>query len=585
MSLFAADARRRPRTTSRWARGIVVVGVMALGLATAMRYKASEAFRSPARAADTLVASIRAEPQSFNRYVARDLTSAVISSLTHSALVRINRVTNKLEPDLAERWELLPDRRTYRISLRPGLRFSDGVPFTADDVVFSFQALYDRPTASVLAETLHVRGEPLTIAKADATTVTIRFPSAFGPGLRLLDGVPILPRHRLGLSLKSGTFRSAWGLSTPPSEIVGLGPFMLRRYDPGQRLTFDRNPYYWRREDGRSLPRLDHLVLEVVPDQDAELLKLQAGEIDFTQSEMRASDVAPLRRAADRGRLALTDLGVGLDGDLFWINLTAAKAAEARSRWLQHTDFRRVVSHSINRQAFVDTVYLGDAVPAYGVVSPGNADWYADVAAPRYDIAAANRLLASLNFTDRNHDGLLEDAEGAPVHFTVLTQKGNTSLERGASVIRESLAHVGVRVDVVGLEVGALMQSVLSGNYDAAYFRLLTTDTDPALNADFWLSSGGAHVWNPEQRTPATGWESDIDGLMDRVSTILDTGQRRGLFVAVQRIMAREVPALCFAFPRLTFAMNTRVTDATPAAFRPPVFWNPAVIGVRDGNP
>lgn len=113
------------------------------------------------------------------------------------------------------------------------------------------------------------------------------------------------------------------------------------------------------------------------------------------------------------------------------------------------------------------------------------------------------------------------------------------------------------------------------------YFRLLTTDPDPALNADFWLSSGSAHVWNPSQRTPATRWESEIDGLMDQVSTTLDPGQRRALFAEVQRIMAREGPVLCFAFPRLAFAMTTRVTNATPAPFRPPVLWNPAVIGVR----
>src|SRR5579864_9018538 len=462
MWLRKADARHRPGATGILTR-VIVVSLIALGFAAAMRHVPSEAFRSAPRAADTLVASIRAEPRSFNRYVARDLTTTVITYLTQSALVRVNRMTNQLEPELAERWELLADHRTYRISLVPGVRFSDGTPFSAEDVAFSFQAIYDPLTASVLADTLRVRDQPLTISVENATTVAIRFPSPFGSGLRLLDGVPILPRHRLEPRLKAGTFRSAWGPSTPPSELAGLGPFMLRRYEPGQRLTFDRNPYYWRREGGHALPRLDHVVLDVVPDQDAESLKLQSGEIDLTQSEMRASDVALLRRVADRGRVGFTDLGVGLDGDLFWFNLTAAKAADARSRWLQHPDFRRVVSQSIDRQAFVNTVYLGAAVPGYGVVSPGNRDWYENAPAPGYDVAAAKRLLASLKLTDRNQDGTLQDADGAPVHFTLLTQKGNTSLERGASVIRESLAQVGVHVDVVALEVGALIEYVTSG--------------------------------------------------------------------------------------------------------------------------
>src|SRR5207244_1432287 len=113
-------------------------------------------------------------------------------------------------------------------------------------------------------------------------------------GLRLLDGVPILPRHRLESRLVAGTFASAWGSSTPPSDIAGLGPFALRRYDAGQRLLFDRNPYYWRREAGRQLPRIDHLVLEIAPDQDAEALQLESGAIDFTQSEMRPADVVSL---------------------------------------------------------------------------------------------------------------------------------------------------------------------------------------------------------------------------------------------------------------------------------------------------
>jgi peptide/nickel transport system substrate-binding protein len=132
----------------------------------------------------------------------------------------------------------------------------------------------------------------------------------------------------------------------------------------------------------------------------------------------------------------------------------------------------------------------------------------------------------------------------------LLTQKGNASLERGATVIRDSLARVSVRVDVVALEAGAVVNYIQRGEYDAAYLRLPTKNTDPALNLDFWLSSGSAHVWNVRQKAPSTQWESEIDSLMQQVATTADTGRRRQLFADVQRIMAREMPVLCFAFPR-----------------------------------
>jgi peptide/nickel transport system substrate-binding protein len=573
---------RRPRA-SRILAGLAIAAGVVVVFTTVMPRGASGGLRGAQHPADTIVSSIRAEPRSFNRYVARDLTTIVVTYLTQSTLVRVNRVTNQLEPELAESWERLSDNRTFRVRLRPGLRFSDGAPFSADDVVFSFRAIGDERTASVLADNIRVGSQPVAIWAEDAATVAIRFPFAFGPGLRLLDAVPILPRHLLKPRLDTGTFRSAWGPSTPPTEMAGLGPFVLRRYDPGQQLVFDRNPYHWRWTGERAAPRVKHVVLDVVPDQEAESLALEAGTIDFTQGEIRPSDFGGLKRAIDRGRVTLTDLGVGLDGDLFWINLTAAAAKDPRHRWLQHPDFRRVVSHSIDRQAFVDAVYMGAAVPAYGVISPGNREWYVDAPTPPYDLDAAKRLLASLKLTARDGD-MLRDTDGTPVHFSLLTQKGNSSLERGAFVIRESLARVGVRVDVVALEVGTLMQYVAAGNYDAAYFRLLLTDTDPALNTDFWLSSGSAHVWSPSQRTPETSWESEIDRFMEGVVTTLDPERRRALFADVQRTMAREVPVLCFAYPRLSFAMSTRIVHATPAPFRPPVLWNPSAIDVRDGS-
>jgi peptide/nickel transport system substrate-binding protein len=528
---------------------------------------------------ETLVASLRAEPRSFNRYIARDLSATVLTYLMHAGLVRVDRITNQLEPELAESWELLADQQTYRLRLRQGVRFSDGTAFSAEDVVFSFRAIYDEAVGSVLADTLQVRGQPLVVAAEDPATITIRFPSPFAPGLRMLDGVPIYPRHRLESALNAGTFRSAWGAATSPSDLAGLGPFTLRRYEPGQRLLFDRNPYYWQRS--RGLPKLSRLVLQVVPDQDAELLQLETGTIDLTQSELRPSDLGALKAAAAAGTVSATDAGVGLDGDLLWLNLTPAKARDPRNRWLQHADFRRALARSIDRRAFVDAVYFGAAVPADSIVSPGNRDWHTVAPLPAYDVAAARQLLASLNLADRNGDGVLEDSDRRDVRLTLLTQKGNTSLERGAAVIRDSLTPIGVRVDVVALEVGALIDYIRRGEYDAAYFRLLTTDPDPALNLDFWLSSGGAHMWNPEQRHPAAAWERDIDRLMTEMSTALDFERRRNLFAEVQRIVAEQVPVLCFAFPRISIATSTRVAGAATVPFRPPVLWKPEVITVR----
>ena len=532
-----------------------------------------------------LVASVRTEPRSFNRLAARDSTTDLVAGFTHAKLVRINQVTQDVEPWLAESWTRSDDGRRYTLKLRPGVVFSDGQPFTAADVVFTFKAIYDEKTGSNLADSLTANGKKLQVTSVDSHTVEIAFAEPFAAGVRLLANLPILPRHKLEGALAAGTLADAWGVSTPPAEIVGLGPFVLSTYLPGQRIVFDRNPRYFRKgPDGAVLPYLDRLTVEIIPDQSAELLRLEAGQIDVTQTEILTEAYAPLKRAADAGRIKLIDLGVGLDANSLWFNLKpGAFAGDPRAAWLQRDELRQAISLAVDRQAFADTVYLGAAAPVFGPVTPANKKWYsAELPKPPHDPEAAKRKLAAIGLTDRNGDGLLEDAGNRPAQFTLLTRTGRPDLERGAAVIRDEMKKIGVVVNVVPLDNGALIDRFANtGKYEAVYYTVIATDIDPALNPDFWFSFGSAHLWNMAAKSPATEWERRIDELMARQIATPDPVERKHLFDEVQRVFAEHEPVVYFAAPRLYVAMSSRVTNVVPAISRPQTLWEPDTIALN----
>ena len=525
---------------------------------------------------DALVATVRSEPRSLNRLVARDRTSHLVSLLTHARLVRINLATQDVEPALAERWDVAADARTYTFHLRRGVMFSDGVAFSAKDVAFTFKALFDDKVGSALATNLLVRGVAPEVSVVDEHTVRLVFPAPFAPALRVLDGVPILPAHKLAAALEQGTFRDAWPVTTPPADLAGLGPFVLDAYVPGERIEFVRNPRYWKRdEDGSPLPRLDRLTLQVVPDQNAEMLRLESGEADLVSSEARAEDIASLRRAAAAGQLQVVDAGIGLDPDMFWFNLRPDPKRDAARAWLVRPELRRAVSLAVDRAAFVDIVYLGAGTPVDSPITPGNRRWFDPArATPAQDVARAGRLLDQIGLVDRNGDGLRESADGTPARFALLTQKGNAVRERAASYLQQELAKVGLGVDLVMLEVGALIERITNGSYDAAWFGALSSDTDPGTHLDFWLSSGSFHVWHPEQPAPGTPWERRIDELMEAMVASADEVERTRLFFEVQKEFAAEMPVIYFAAPQVVIAMSSRVGNARPALLQPSVLWD-----------
>lgn len=532
----------------------------------------------------TLVTSLRSEPVTFNRFVpsGQSYATDILTRLTQATLVRLNRTTGEIEPWLASRWTLSGDGRTYTLTLRDGIAFSDGAPFTAADVLFTFQVVYDPSVNSPLSSSVEVAGKPLQVTAPDPRTVVISFPTRFAPGLALLDNLPIYPKHQLQAALDAHAFAKAWGNTTAPGSMAGLGPFVLTGYVPGQRLTFSRNPHYWRKDSsGTALPYLDGVDMQIVTSADAEMLRMEAGTLDvMTQADVPPQEIAAVRRLQDQGVLQLIDVGVGVDPNTLWFNLAPSPAAAAAKPYLQRVEFRRAISYAVDRAAIASTVYLGAAVPIDGPITPGNPTWYSD-AAPKYphDPVRAKSLLSGLGLLDRNHDGILEDAAGHPVRFSILTQS-NSVREAMATMIQAQLKGVGIAVDVDARDVQSIFGQWGKGSYDSILYGFQSSSFDPAMNLDLWLSSGSLHVWNAEQRTPATPWERRIDELMQQQEGATSLAERQRLFAEVQRIFGENLPELYFVAPKISVAMSRRVGGATPVVLDPKILWNPDTLYV-----
>jgi peptide/nickel transport system substrate-binding protein len=532
-----------------------------------------------------LRALIRSEPATYVRPAEQDPTAAgeVLSVLTEGRLVRVNRITDDVEPWLAAEWTESDDRRTYTLRLREGVRFSDGAPFTSADVLFSLRVVYDPAVRSSLRADLMVAGEPLVAEALDERTVAIHFPEPFAPGIRVLANLRVIPRHKLEPALDRGELAEVWSTARGHDGIAGLGPFVLANHTSGQRLVLTRNPHYWRRDaEGVQLPYLDTLTLLVVPDTNTEALRLQSGEADLmTNADILPEDYSAFKRLADQGRLRLISGGVGLDPNQLWFNLTPAKQQDPRFAWMGQAAFRHAISCAVDRQAIADVVYLGEAIPLFGPITPGNRTWYVPPDDPcDANPARARELLASVGLADRTGDGMLEDASGRAVRFTLLTQGGHAGRERTAAMVQEQLRQVGIAVDVVGLDPPAIFQRYLKGDYDAIYFGVQGTFTDPAMQPGFWLSSGLFHFWNPQQPTPATEWERRIDELIAAHGRTFDPAERQRLFADVQRIFGEQLPALYFVAPKVTIAVSSRVANEQPAPQVPQLLWSADTLAV-----
>jgi peptide/nickel transport system substrate-binding protein len=536
---------------------------------------------------------LSAAPKTFNYVMATgdDMTTTVAFFLLESRLVELDHDTQSYVPALAESWKASADERSVDVTLRDGLKFSDGQPLTSDDVAFTLHALYDaRIHPPIFRDALMIGDKPIEIKVADARHFTLTFAQEVNVPEQYMSNLAVMPRHALEAALNEGAFEQAYGVSSDPKSIVTSGKFVVEESAPGARVVLARNPNYWKKDSaGTQLPYLDRLTIEVITDESNAIARLGQGSLDL-YDRVRPADFASLRNGAGAARAY--DLGPGLYADDLWFNQNPGKNGDGKPyvdpnklAWFTDVRFRRAISHAVDRDHIASNVWQGLATPLYGFITPGNRAWVAsDLPRFEYDLEKARALLHDAGFVTRGTTDAPElyDAKGNRVEFTIIAPAGTKTRVDAAAVVQEDLKKLGMNVTVAPIENAQVASRInQTFDYEAVFYGTSATEPDPSSYADVLRSNSPQHLWSPNEPKPATDWEARLDDLIAQQSHETDAARRKAIFRDVQQIMAEQLPFIPIVSRHIAVAANTRVGNYRPSTLPPFSLWNAEELFIK----
>lgn len=499
--------------------------------------------------------AIKADPKTLNPLMSEEEASDTVRYLTGGVLIRVNRKTQENDAELATSWNVDEDGRRITFNLRPGLKFSDGTDFAANDVVATVNAALDPNLHSPKGDPLRAGGK--VIAKAeDKNKVSIEFEHPIAGVERLFDEIAISPARMAGKA---------------DSSVV-LGPFSVAEQKPGEYVLLKRNPQYWKKDSaGRQLPYLNAVRLYVLSNRDTELLRFRQGDIHLI--DKMPADLYEQLHSEDAS--VARDLGPSVESEEMWFNEVAKSPLPAyKKAWFQSRNFRRAISMAVNRPDLARVAFRGHATPSAGIVSPANKYWFdKNLKSTPYDPGGALGLLQNDGF---HKDGdVLKDKTGNPVTLSLITNARNKARERMGSLVQQDLQQLGIKVSFVPLDFPSIIERVTKTyNYDSCLLGFTNVDLDPNAQMNVWVSSADLHEWNPAQKTPETAWESEIDKYMHAQASTLDRNERKADFDRVQEIAADQMPTLHLVDKNALVAVSPKVKNADPVVLTPQTFWN-----------
>jgi len=559
--------------------------------------------------ANQLILSTLTDPKTFN--YANNSSFPNIFLFAFEGLTQENGETGAIEPALAESWNISPDKKRIVFTLRPGLKWSDGQPLTADDVVFTYRDVVFNPaipTDSKDGLRIGAEGKFPVVQKLNDRQVEFLLPEPFAPLLRATaspDGIVIMPKHILEETIRTKgsdgnlKFISTWGTDTDPKKIIVNGPYLLDSYTAGQRLVFRRNPYYWRRDpQGNSLPYVDRIIWQFIENTDTQLLRFRSGELDVMGDArpLRSEYVSLLKREENRGQFQVYD-GGPWSGVLYMaFNLNKAKNQAGKpivdpikSRWFNTKAFRQAVAYGIDREKINTNIFRGLGVVQNSPISVQSPFFSEGGKAYDYNPEKAKQLLLSAGFR-YDTQGQLLDAEGNRVRFTLLTNAGNKAREAMGAQIKQDLAAIGIQIDFTPLNFNVLVDKINTTRDWDAHIIGFTGGIDPHGVANLWMSGGASHSFNLKQQPgqpPITGWEAnafeqDIDRLFIAGARELDETKRKQIYGQFQAVVQENVPVVFLVNDRALMVVRDRVQGLKYTGLPSWGLWNIRELRIKE---
>ena len=525
----------------------------------------------------TFVSSTIGEgPKTFNPFNAKDNTSATMSEVMYDGLVTTNPVTGEVIPKLAKSFTV--NDCEYVISLRKGLKWSDGKPITADDVFYTWNTIIFGGFGNTSTrDSLYIEGKLPKIEKIDDYTVKFTTPKPFAPFLRTL-GAPIAPKHIFESATNRGKeyFDGYLSTNTDPKEFVISGAFKLKEYVPAQRVVFEKNPnYYVINKDNEKLPYLEKLVYLIVGDVNNQVLKFEGGELD--EISIQGANVARFKEMEKHSDFTVYNIGPDTGTMYISVNLNDRKDEKGKfyvdpkkQKWFRDKNFRQAIDFAIDRDNMVFNIARGLAEPLFTPETLNSIFLNKNLKPYPRNLEKSKELLKKSGFY-WDKKGKLFDKSGNRVEFDLYTNAGNTEREAIGVMVKQDLEDLGMKINFKPVEFNSLVNKLMSTMaWDMVIMGFTGSPLEPNGGKNVWMSDGTLHIFNQrlekDLNSPRLDFEKRLDYLYNQGALAVKFEDRKKYYDEYQAIVYDEKPLIYIYSPIRIVALRNKFKNIYPTS-------------------